>query len=91
MEGQVAAAPNRVNPNLHRLVLSSLPPTGPSINLIAKSCCANLARDKGLPEACTLLCVCGNPRGTCTIPAPYGLDGDLSRTISPKLKTDNFS
>ncbi len=48
-------AQNRVTPNLHSLALSLLPPTGHSINLIANSCCAALARDKW--AVCVRVCV----------------------------------
>lgn len=39
-----------VTTNLHSSALSLLPPTRHSINLIASSCCAASARDKGAPS-----------------------------------------
>ncbi len=54
---------NRVTPSLHSLALSLLPPTAHSINLIASSCCATLARDKWASSAmhasvCEGVCAC---------------------------------
>ena len=86
-------AQNRVTPNLHCLALSLLPPTGHSINLIANSCWAKLARDKWA-FCCVCVYVCVNPwwtLGSCTIPAPYGQGGYLSSAISRTLKTENCS
>lgn len=49
---------HRVTPNLHSLALSLLPPTGHSINLIATSCCATLARDKWVSPLHAPVCMC---------------------------------